>query len=133
MSQENVEVVRNVFAAHRNHGIEAALPFLCADVVWDPGPDWIEDDAYRGRDGVRKLDAVWANNFDDYSLELHELRDLDDRVLGFYEMVGRIKDSDQEVRQPLGIIVSDFRDGMIGGVRSFRSWQLALEAVGLTE
>jgi ketosteroid isomerase-like protein len=131
MSQENVEIVWKVFEAHTTRGMEAALPLFAPDVVWDPGPDWVEDETYRGRDGVRKLNNLWAENFEDYALEPHEIRDLGDRVLALYEMTGRIRDSDQTVHRPLGIVVSDFREGMVGAIRSFPSWHEALQAVGL--
>jgi hypothetical protein len=37
------------------------------------------------------------------------------------------------VEQPLASISWDFRDGKIGKVRWFPSWEEALEAAGLTE
>ena len=33
--------------------------------------------------------------------------------------------------EPLGLVVSDFRDGTVGEIRAFASWQEALEAAGL--
>jgi hypothetical protein len=48
-------------------------------------------------------------------------------------MVGRIKDSDQGLRQALGIVVSEFNAEGIGKIRSFLGWQQALAAVGLAE
>jgi hypothetical protein len=35
------------------------------------------------------------------------------------------------IRQPVGIVVSDFRDGRIGKVRSYFNWQEARQAMGL--
>jgi ketosteroid isomerase-like protein len=131
MSQQNVELVRKSFEAHNTGGIEAALPFYAPDFVWDPGPDWIENRAYRGHEGARALDAIFAETFQDYVLEAHEIRAVGEEVVALYEAIGRIKGSGAPIRQPLGIVVSDFRDGMIGEVRSFFSWQEALEAVGL--
>jgi ketosteroid isomerase-like protein len=133
MSQQNVEVVRKSFEAHRTGGIEAALPFYAPDLVWDPGPDWIEDGEYRGHEGARALDAIFTSTFQDYVLEAHEIRAVGDRVLALYEAVGRIKGSGAPIRQPVGMVVSVFRDGMIGEVRSFFSWREALDAVGLLE
>jgi hypothetical protein len=74
MSDENVEIVRRSFEAYASGGIEATLPFYAPDFVWDPGPEWVEDTIYRGHDGVRRLDAILLENFDGYSLELHEIR-----------------------------------------------------------
>jgi ketosteroid isomerase-like protein len=133
MSQQHVELVRRSFEAHRSGGIEAALQFYAPDFLWDPGPDWIEDRVYRGHEGARALDAVFAATFEDYVLETHEIRAIDERVLALFEAIGRVKGSGAPLRQPVGIVVSGFRDSMIGEVRSFFSWREALEAVGLAE
>jgi ketosteroid isomerase-like protein len=133
MSQENVEVVRKSFEAHRAHGIEGSLPFYAPDFVWDTGPDWIEDRLYRGHDGARRLDAIFRESFEDYALAVHEIRAIGVRVLALYEATGRIKDSGLPIRQPIGLVLSDFHDGMIGKVRSFFTWSEALEAVGLAQ
>ena len=49
------------------------------------------------------------------------------------ETAGRIKGSGVPIRQPLGVVHSDFRDGQVGETRAFLTWQQALEAVGLRE
>jgi ketosteroid isomerase-like protein len=130
MSQENVELVRKAFEAHRTGGIEAVLPFYAPDIVFYFDPEWLEDAVYRGHDGMRKSEALWVNNFDDFAWKVHEMRDLRDPVLVLAEMTGRIKGSGAPVRQPTGLIGSGFR---ISEVRSFNTWQRALEAAGLAE
>ena len=65
--------------------------------------------------------------------EVHEIRDLQGQVLVLTEMTGRTKDSSVSVRQRVGLVVAGFSDGTITEVRSFSSWQEALEAVGLSE
>jgi ketosteroid isomerase-like protein len=131
MSEPNVEIVRKSFEAHRAGGIEASLRFYAPDFVWDAGPEWLEDRIYRGHDGARRLDSVFIESFDDYALAVHEIRAIGKRVLALYEVTGRIKDSGLLIRQQIGLVLSDFHDGMIGEVRSFFSWREALEAVGL--
>lgn len=133
MSQEDVELVRRAFEAHSTGGIEAVLPFYASDIVFFFDPEWLEDAAYRGHDGMRKSEAIWVNNFDDFAWQVHEIRDLGDRVLVLAEMTGRAKGSGVSVRQPTGLIGSCFRDGTIGEVHSFITWQRALEAAGLAE
>jgi len=126
-----VEVVRASFDAHGAGGIEASLPFYSPNCVWDAGPDWLEDRIYHGHDGLRRVDGVFRENFEDYALTVHEMRDLGELVLALYEATGRIKGSGLPIRQPIGIVFSDFTDEKIGEVRSFFSWREALEAVGL--
>jgi ketosteroid isomerase-like protein len=133
MSDENVEVVRRSFEAYASGGIEATLPFYAPDFVWDPGPEWVEDTVYRGHDGVRRLDAIFLENFDGYSLELHEIRAVDTRVIALYEALGRIKGSSTPIRQQIGIVIDDIQDGRIAAIRSYFTWPRALAAVGLAE
>jgi ketosteroid isomerase-like protein len=128
-----VALVQVSFDAHRAGGIEAALPFYSDNCTWDAGPGWVEDRIYHGHDGLRMLDGVFRENFEDYALTVPEIRDLGERVLALYEATGRIKGSGSPIRQPIGIVFSGFNDGKIGEARSFFSWREALEAVGLGE
>ena len=77
--------------------------------------------------------AVWVENFDDFEIEVHEVRAVEDRVLVLAEMVGRIKGSRVPIRQPFGAVWWDFRDGKVGMGRNFLTWREALEAAGHTE
>jgi ketosteroid isomerase-like protein len=133
MSRPNADLVRRSFEAHARGGIEAAIPFYAADLTWHVGPGWVEDGIYRGHDGARRLDAVFMENFEDYALEVHELRAVEDRVLALFEATGRIRGSGAPVRQQVGLVMSDFHDGTIGAVRSFFSWKEARDAMGLAE
>lgn len=133
MSQGNVELVRKIFEAGGADTGEAVLPYVPADVVWHPPPDWIEDADYRGHDGVREAMGVFTDTFDEYRAELHEARDAGDRVVALVWQSGVIKGSREPVRQPIGVVYSDFRDGQIGEASFFRSWAEALAAVGLAE
>jgi ketosteroid isomerase-like protein len=131
MSQENVELVRRSFAAYASGGIEATFPFYAPDIVWDPGVEWVEETLYRGHDGIRRIDRVFLENFDDYTLELHDVRAAGDRVVALYEAIGRIKGSTRTIRQPVAIVIDEIRDGRIAAVRSYFTWARALDAVGL--
>ena len=133
MSQENVEVVRDAFQTFSAEGIEAALAFYAPDCVWYPTDRWLEGSAYRGHDGMRRLQAAFSENFDDFRFEVHDTRDAQDRVVALIDMTGRIRHSGAEVSQRLGFVVSGFRDRTFRDVRAFPSWHEALAAVGLSE
>jgi ketosteroid isomerase-like protein len=133
MSEENVEIVRKAFDGFSVGGIEALLAFYSPDVVMYSVAEWPEDPVYRGHDGARKLTAAWTDNFDEWGWEVHEIRPEGTRVVAFAEMTGRIKGTDVPIRQPIGIVSSDFREGMMCEVRFFLTWHEALEAVGLAE
>ena len=135
MSQENVEVVRAAFEVYATRGIDALLEeHLPPDGVWYTAPEWIEAPEYRGHEGVRKLLSVFPDTFDDWTLDVIELRDAGDSVVALIEHGGKLKGTNTPVRQPMGIVYSDFREGgLVGEARTFQSWQEALEAAGLSE
>jgi ketosteroid isomerase-like protein len=133
MSQENVELVLDAFQTLHAEGIEAALAFFAPDCVWYTTDRWLEGSAYRGHEGMRSLNAAFAENFDDWGWEVRDTREAEDRVIALTEMKGQIKDSGATVSQPIGLVVSDFHDDTFGEIRAFASWRDALGAVGLSE
>jgi ketosteroid isomerase-like protein len=133
MSEENVEVVRRTLEAFQAGGIDAALKFVGDDTVWYPFLAWVEDSEYRGWEGVRKVVAIWTDNFDDFAVEVHDLRAAGDKVVALYEQSGRIRDSGVPIRQQVGGVFSDFRGGKSHQAHFFESWKEALEAAGLRE
>ena len=63
---------------------------------------------------------------------MHEVRDLDDRVLVLAEFTGRGRASGEPRSQRFGAINSHLRsDGKVGEVRFYLTWQEARDAVGL--
>jgi hypothetical protein len=77
--------------------------------------------------------AVWIDYFDGYQVHIHEIRDLDDRVLVDGKMTGQAKGTGVPIRQPLGWVCSDFRRGPIGGLHFFLTSDETLKAAGLSE
>ncbi len=133
MSKENVEIVRKAYEAFAAGGVEATGASFAPDAVHHAYPEWVTQSEYRGPDGLRTMLAEWTDNFDDFEFEVRELRGVGGSVVMLGETVGRIKGSDVPIRQPLGAVYSDFRDGQIGEARNFLTWREALEAVGLSE
>jgi ketosteroid isomerase-like protein len=114
--------------------LDALLEFCPENVVWFPFPGWPDgEEPRRGHAGVRELMAVWIDYFDGYEVHIHEIRDLDDRVLVHGEMTGQAKGTGVPIRQPLGWVASDFRQGQIGEVHFFLTWDETLKAAGLRE
>jgi ketosteroid isomerase-like protein len=133
VSQENVELVRQGFHALRVGDIEAFLSFFPADVVWHPFVEWPDDPVYRGYDGVRKLIAAWTDNFEDWGIEVREIRAAGTRVVALTEMIGQIKGSGVPIRQPMGAVFSEIHENTAGEVHFFLTWLEALKAAGLEE
>lgn len=114
-------------------GIEALLSFYAPDVVCYPAEGWVPEPVCHGHDGIRRLSSAWAENVEGAVLEVHEIRDMRERVLVLAELTGNARDSGQPIRQPFGIVNSDLRDGgKVGEARFFLSWQEAREAAART-
>jgi ketosteroid isomerase-like protein len=133
VSQENIEVVRQVYAAYAAGGIEAVISFYAEDHVAYAVPEWPDDSEYHGPDGLRKLSRQWTENFDNFGLDVRELRDVGDIVVALLEMTGQIPGAAERVRQPVGAVHCSRQNGLIAETRYFLSWREALEAAGLSE
>jgi uncharacterized protein len=89
MSQENVERVREGYAAFNRGNIEAAVQGFHPDIewlAWDALPDGA---TLRGRDAVRELFETWRLLFDDFTVEAEEFIDAGDQVIVVTRARGR--------------------------------------------
>jgi ketosteroid isomerase-like protein len=81
MSQENIEIVRRIYAAWQQHGLGAASGAL------DPAIEWVNpDDAIEPgtRRGVDAFEAAWSNvsdSFGEVQFDLDEFLDAGDDVV----------------------------------------------------
>jgi hypothetical protein len=83
-------------------------------LVGYPTDRWLEALAYRGHDGMRELAAAFSDNFDEWTWEVHDIRDTQDLVVAAVTMTARNKNSDSPISQPLGLVVSELHDGAVG-------------------
>ncbi|MBN1527588.1 MAG: nuclear transport factor 2 family protein [Thermoleophilaceae bacterium] len=119
--------------AWNSEGVETLLAFYTEDVIWFPFPDSPDSaDGFRGHDGIRELMAGWSDSFEEFTVVTAEIRDCGERVVWLGELSGRISGSGMPVRQPMGSVAWDFRDGKIGRARFYPSWEEALAVAGLS-
>lgn len=113
--------------------IESLLQFYAPDVVCYPAPGWVEEQICHGHDGIRRLGAVWSEGQEDVAMRIHDVRDLQQRLLILAEFTGRDRRSGASVSQRFGVINADLReDGRVGEARFFLSWEAALDYAGLS-
>jgi ketosteroid isomerase-like protein len=133
MPQENVEVVKSLFAAFASRDLDGAAKVLDAEVEIRPAiVGGLEGVVYRGLSGNRQfwadIDAAWT----EFRIDPHEFRDLGGQVLvlgrAFAHGPGSGVALDQEVAW-----IADVREGRIVRFESFSTQQDALEAAGLSE
>jgi ketosteroid isomerase-like protein len=74
------DLAREAFEAYRRGGIDAVLPKLAEDVVWEEDPEWPDGETWHGREGVRK---AFVQRLETTSItpELEEVLERDGRVL----------------------------------------------------
>ena len=133
MSQENVELVREVLAAWNDHDFERWL------ACWDATCEWVPrlrgqvegTQTYRGHDGLRRYweedDSVW----DTFLVEFGDVRAVGDQVIATGTGTARGK-SGVEITTPLAMRFQVTERKIIRG-ESYLDVNEALEAVGLSE
>ena len=135
MSQENVEIVRELYEAFNRGELDAYLWMLDPDFVWQ-GPQEIPDLAgtYRGAEGVRRYLSELMEVFNDYRMVPEEFIDAGgEQVLVLAREGGRGKGSGIAVQtNPTGHLWT-IRDGRPARLESYWERTNALRAVGLAE
>jgi ketosteroid isomerase-like protein len=132
MSEENVDVVRDQFAATNERDFQRAMSHYAEDVELVVHRDaFLESGSFEGRDAVGRWFGNWFATFEPgYHFEIEETRDLGDRVLLLATHRGRGRTSGVEVHGQTAYLYG-VRDGKIVRVELYSSRARALEAAGL--
>jgi ketosteroid isomerase-like protein len=133
MSQENVEIAKQVTDAINRRDWEAFYGLITADFEWHPAmPGTFAEVRYRGREEfeayVLELEETWEY----LRADMEEFRDLGDRVLLLGHMEGRGRASRAPVATQVAEIM-DFEDGKLSRDRVFLDHDEAFRAAGLAE
>jgi len=134
MSQENVEVVLDHYAATNEPDFPRAMSYYAEDVELFVHPDaFLEPGTFKGRHAVGQWFANWLTTFErGYRFEIEEARDLGDVVLLVASHHGIGRSSGLEVRGRNGYLYG-VRGGKIVRVELYPGRAEALEAAGLRE
>jgi ketosteroid isomerase-like protein len=132
MSQENVDVVLDQFAAVNERDFPRAMSHYAEDVVLVVAPEaFLESGTFRGRDAVGSWFGNWFATFEQgYRFEIQEARDLGDSVLLVADHSGRGRASGIEVHGETGYLYG-LRDGRIIRAELFPSGEAARQAAGV--
>jgi ketosteroid isomerase-like protein len=129
MSRENVEVVKAVFQAWDEGGVEGILRFLHDDIEYLPQE---EGGAIHGHDGIRRYFHRWMEPWDEFHVRPTEFRDVGDCVLNGAAMRGRGRGSGIEVTMRYWSVWL-IRGGRVARWEEYAERTEALTAVGLRE
>jgi ketosteroid isomerase-like protein len=132
VSQENVEVVLDQFAATNERDFQRAMGHYAEDVqlVVDPAA-FLDGGTFTGRDAVGEWFGNWFRTFEPgYRFDIEEARDLGGVILLVANHHGRGRTSGAEVHAQMGYLYT-VRGGKIVRAELYRSRAAALEAAGL--
>ena len=131
VSEENVEIVRRGyerFIATGDFLAEAVDP----DFVWDMSTfhSWPERQTYEGLEGAQEFMSEWVGSWDDWQLEVEELRDAGAQVVAIVRQRGRSKATGLPVDMHFAQVWT-LRDGRQVRMQMYATPEEALEAAGL--
>jgi ketosteroid isomerase-like protein len=136
MSQENVEVVRQMWEALNDRAVEDVAGVLveCFDpeVEWHDAPSLPGAAVYRGHQAVRRHIEDYLDAWADSRFELAEIRSVGDRVLTHGRYVGVGRESGIGLEDNLVVGVYELRRGRVLRVLQFVDEADALRAAGLS-
>ena len=135
MSQENVEAFKRGLEAGNRGDVDTLLEVLDPDVAWHSALHALiggEATAFRGHDGVREMLRDLYEAFDEFHIEVSEIRDLGDRLVVIGRTRARGEASGAEVETPIAF-VTEFKNGKAISIRAYLDPEEALEAAGLRD
>ncbi len=133
MSEENLEVVRRGFEHFGRTG-EFLDELAAPEFVWDMSTfaGWPEKQTYEGVEGSREFLRTWLEAWDDWEIEVIELREAGDKVVAILRQRGVSKSTGLEVDMDLAQVFT-IKDGKQTRAQMYASPAEGLEAVGLSE
>ncbi len=126
MSEENVAFVRGLFDGAAGLDKQALLDILpeavaqafTEDAVWEEDPGRADRQVWRGHDAIMASWRRWLDQWDDYSFEVGDLEDHDDRVFAVITEQARGESSGANV-SATNYLVLTFRDGKVARYQEF--------------
>jgi ketosteroid isomerase-like protein len=129
-SQENVEIVRAIWQAFAKGGFPAAA--FADDVEWHTAADLPDRETCKGTAAIQQMLADGWATVNDPGLEVEQFLDAGERVVVRWRGWGRARASGLPMEWGESHTY-EVANGKVVEVREYRTWQEALEAVGLQE
>jgi hypothetical protein len=132
MSQQNVEIVRRVSDAFASGDSNTVFALVAPEIEWDfsHADTWLEEQVYRGYDGIAKFFGKWLREWDDYRFEVEDIIDAGDRVVAIVRDEGRGKSSGIKLERRHAEVWT-VHDGKVMRIEPYDDKAKALAAVGL--
>jgi ketosteroid isomerase-like protein len=128
VSQDNVEIVRSMYAAFAEQGLDAALEFMDPEFeTTTPGSLASEPDTYRGFDGIRRYFGSFGDAMQDLYFESDGFTVVGDQVLVETTMHARGRTTGIEAAQR-AFLLWTVRAGKVSRMETFAEREQALRA-----
>jgi ketosteroid isomerase-like protein len=130
VSQENVDVVRRIYAVWAKEGSPVRSGLLDPNIEWVNPPDAVEHGTHRGLDAFAgAVDAV-SDTFEGVGVDIDEILDAGDRVVVLATLRGRGRGSGADVERRQGYVWT-LRDGKVIRFQWFNNPDDAMSAAGV--
>jgi ketosteroid isomerase-like protein len=126
LSEQSVQVVRDLYAAVEKDDFAAALQFVDPDVHWEP-----TEGTFQGIEGVGQSFVEWLEPWDEHTVRLEEVIGVGARALATVHLTGRGEQSGMEIDQRF-FQVHTVHEGKIVRMVEFVDQEPAAEAAGLS-
>jgi ketosteroid isomerase-like protein len=132
MSQENVEIVKKVYAAWTRGDPPQAFEHLDPEVVWEAIEDAPDAGTFHKHSGVKRYMDDWLQDFEMLSFEFGQSIGAEGQLV--IEQRGETKGRGSGVTTVINYAaIYTFRAGKVLTVKEYNTFGQALEAVGLSE
>ena len=128
MSRENIEKVKEGFAAHNRGDLDAMVELYAPDAVFET----LLLGTHHGNESIRLIYEENQKTLAGYNVVPVELIDGGDKVVAVAQAVGRGPASDIAIDEPFAFVFT-IKDGRVTREQAFRNKEEALEAAGLTD
>jgi ketosteroid isomerase-like protein len=133
MSQENVEIVKEVSRLFEKGDRDKWREYFDPDVVWDTSAsDWPTAGVLRGHEGVERFFRDWLGTWRDFEVATREYLDAGDSVVVVFRQSGTGRESGVHIERDF-FAVYDLRKSKVVRYRMYDSREEAIEAAGLSE
>ena len=133
MSEENVEIVRLVMEAAERRDFSTMFELISDDLVFNSTFAASEGRVFRGHQGIRDYFESAEDSFDDFKVEVDDIRDAPgERVVLLCWVRGKGKGSGVPVEHLFGQVWT-VSGGKTVRIDSYPETEAALEAAGLSE
>ena len=132
MSRENVEIMRRLYEAWHEGGLDAVIPYFDPEIVWEDLDVLPGAATYRGHDELREGFAKFYDAWGDMTFTAEEMIDAGDAVVVAHRWQGSGRSSGTPI-DTFTWNVFRLRDGLVVHRRAYQSREQALADAELDE